>query len=137
VIEPDFLTLEDVLWIHQQQLELYGGQAGVRDQGLLESAIGMPRQTFGGDFVHDELFAMAAAYAFHIAENQPFIDANKRTALEACVAFLDLNGIVILDPDGKLYDAMMGLATRSMTTQGMADLLRKLPRGDEESDPHV
>jgi hypothetical protein len=48
-----------------------------------------------------------------------------------------LNGIVILDPEGKLYDAMMGLATRSMTKQGMADLLRKLPRGDEESDPHV
>jgi death-on-curing protein len=89
VIEPDFLSLEDVLWIHEQQLELYGGQAGVRDQGLLESAIGMPRQTFGGDFVHEDHFSMAAAYAFHIGENQPFIDGNKRTALEACLTFLD------------------------------------------------
>ena len=60
--EPDFLSLEDVLWIHEQQLELYGGQAGLRDPGLLESAIGMPRQTFGGDFVHEDHFAMAAAF---------------------------------------------------------------------------
>jgi death on curing protein len=76
VTPPDFLTLDDVLWIHEQQLELYGGQAGVRDRRLLESAVGMPQQTFGGEFLHDDLFAMAAAYAFHIAENQPFLDGN-------------------------------------------------------------
>jgi death on curing protein len=128
---PDFLTIEDVLWIHEQQLELYGGQAGVRDRDLLESAIGMAQQTFGGEFLHEDLFAMAAAYAFNIAENQPFIDGNKRTALEACLDFLDLNGIVLVDPAGKLFDAMIAMATKALTKEGMAALLRNLPRETE------
>ena len=68
--EPEFLDLEDVLVIHDEQLARYGGAGGVRDLGLLESAIGMPRSTFGGLFVHEGIFAMAAAYAFHIAERR-------------------------------------------------------------------
>lgn len=69
--DPDFLDLEDVLLIHREQLARFGGGDGLRDQGLLESAIATPRATFGGRFVHESLFAMAGAYAFHIAENQP------------------------------------------------------------------
>jgi death-on-curing protein len=68
-MDPEFLDLADALLIHEEQLARYGGSAGLRDQGLLESAIGMPQATFGGAFVHEDLFAMAAAYAFHIAEN--------------------------------------------------------------------
>jgi len=71
VSEPEFLDLEDVLLIHREQLLRFGGGDGLRDQGLLESAIAMPRATFVGQYVHESLFAMAAAYAFHIAENQP------------------------------------------------------------------
>src|SRR6266542_5469810 len=72
VIDPDFLDLEEVLDIHDRQLAKFGGAAGRRDQNLLESALAMPRATFGGEFVHEDLCAMAAAYAFHIAQNQPF-----------------------------------------------------------------
>ena len=87
-MDPEFLDLADVLLIHEEQLARYGGSAGLRDQGLLESAIAMPQATFGGAFVHEDLFAMAAAYAFHITENQPFVGGNKRTGVLAAVVFL-------------------------------------------------
>jgi death-on-curing protein len=77
--DPKFVSLNDVLYIHDKQLEKYGGSPGIRDQGLLESAIATPEASFGGQFVHENLFQMSAVYAFHIAENQPFIDGNKRT----------------------------------------------------------
>ncbi len=89
---PDFLTLDDVLAMHDDQLERFGGSAGIRDMGALESAIAMTTATFDGEFLHQDLFNMAAAYAFHIAENQPFVDGNKRTALNAALVILDING---------------------------------------------
>lgn len=72
------------------------------------------------------LFVMAAAYAFHIAENQPFVDGNKRTALNAALVFLDINGHVLDDPDGRLYGAMMDLSRRALDKPGLAELLREL-----------
>ena len=75
--DPLFLSIEEVLEIQAMMLETHGGQAGIRDRSSLESAVGMPLQTFGGQFVHADVFEMAAAYAFHIAENQPFVDGNK------------------------------------------------------------
>ncbi len=124
--EPDFLTAEDVLAIHEEQLARYGGAAGVRDPAMLESAVAQPQATFGGEFLHADLFAMAAAYAFHIAENQPFMDGNKRTGLVAALAFLDLNGIVVRDPQGRLHQAMIDVADRRLTKEGLAALLREL-----------
>lgn len=75
----DFLHLDDVVAIHLDQIERYGGEAGIRDAGLLESAVAQARATFGGEFLHADLFQMAAAYLFHIAKNHPFVDGNKRT----------------------------------------------------------
>jgi death on curing protein len=75
-VEPDFPTVEDVLLLHEEQLARYGGGAGLRDPGSLDSAVAMPKATFDGAFVHDDLYQMAAAYAFRIAQNQPFIDGN-------------------------------------------------------------
>ena len=69
---------------------------------------------------------MAAAYAFHIAENQPFLDGNKRTALVSALVFLDINGFVILDKDMKLYDAMIAIAQKEMDKYGLAELLKNL-----------
>jgi prophage maintenance system killer protein/DNA-binding phage protein len=83
VSDPVFLDVEDVLLIHEEQLRRYGGSLGLRDRGLLESAVAMPRATASGELLHENLFAMAAAYAFHIAQNQPFVDGNKRTGLLA------------------------------------------------------
>ena len=71
---------------------------------------------------------MAAAYAFHIAQNQPFVDGNKRTGLLSALVFLDLNGIGISDPEPLLYRAMIDIAERTMDKSGLADLLRRLSK---------
>ncbi len=89
--EPDFLTAEDVLLLHEGQLAAFGGADGIRDIGALDSATAMPQATFDGRFVHRDLFDMAAAYAFHVAQNHPFVDGNKRTGLAAALVFLDLH----------------------------------------------
>jgi death-on-curing protein len=126
MIEPEFLTLDDVLLIHDGQLKAYGGIHGIRDQGLLESAVMMPQASFGGEYLHRNLFEMAAAYAFHIAENQPFLDGNKRTALVSALVFLDINGFVILDEDRRLYDAMIAIADKRRDKFDLAALLKEL-----------
>jgi len=126
VSEPAFLTLAEVLDIHKDQIERYGGAHGIRDIGLVESALAMPQAGFGGEYLHGSLFEMAAAYAYHIAENQPFLDGNKRTGLAAALVFLDMNGIVIDDPKGRLYDAMIKIGTRKLDKRGLAEVLAKL-----------
>lgn len=129
-MDPVFLDVEDVLLIHEEQLARYGGSAGIRDAGLLESAVAMPRATAGGEFVHEDLFAMAAAYGFHIAQNQPFVDGNKRTGLLAAIVFLELNGVAITDSDGRLYDAMIAIAEHRADKAALADVLRRLAPRD-------
>lgn len=108
--EPLFLDVEDVLEIHTTQLEIYGGAAGLRDRGLLESAVAQPQASFGGEFAHGGPFEMAAAYLFHIVSNHPFVDGNKRTGTLAAVVFLDVNGISIGHPSEALYELTMGVA---------------------------
>lgn len=124
--ESEFLSVADVLEIHEEQILAYGGIRGIRDNGLLESAVMMPQASFGGEFLHNGLFETAAAYAFHIAENQPFLDGNKRTALVACLVFLDINGFVILDVEMRLYTAMIAIANKEMDKYDLANLLGEL-----------
>jgi len=90
---PVFLTLDQVLFIHKEQIRHLGGSEGLRDMGLLQSALAMPQAEFGGQFLHEDLFLMAAAYLFHIALNHPFVDGNKRVGAMAADVFLELNGI--------------------------------------------
>jgi death on curing protein len=125
-VEPTFLSVDEVLSLHVDQIRLFGGTEGLRDRGALESAIAMPQASFGGQFLHDDVFEMAAAYAFHIAENQPFLDGNKRTALDAAIVFLGLNGYLVLDPDEKLYDAMIDLSSGAMNKKQLGILLKSL-----------
>jgi len=122
----DFLSVDDVLAMHEEQIQLFGGSMGIRDRGGLESAVAMPAATFDGQLLHDDIFLMAAAYAFHIAENQPFIDGNKRAALNAALVFLDINGWLVVDPDMHLADAMLRLSERSLDKRGLADTFRQL-----------
>src|SRR5258708_2976814 len=110
--EPKFLTLEEVLEIHRIQLELYGGRDGIRDLGALESAIAQPEGGFSDKYLHSFPFGMAAAYAYHIAENQPFVDGNKRTAVDSALTFLTGNGIEIQDPQTSLYQVMIDVGNR-------------------------
>jgi death-on-curing protein len=108
--DPLFLDVEDVIELHATQLEVYGGSDGLRDRGLLESAVAQPQASFGGEFAHEGLFAMAAAYLFHIASNHPFVDGNKRAGMLSAVVFLDVNGISIDQPSDRLYELTMGVA---------------------------
>ena len=90
--DPVFLTVIEVLAIHRRIIDEFGGDPSLRDRGLLESAVAMPRAVFGGAFLHDGLAAMAAAYHFHLCRNHPFVDGNKRVALAAAEVFLLVNG---------------------------------------------
>ena len=127
-MEFRFLSLEDVLELHDMQLESYGGATGIRDSGLLESAVMMAQASFGGEYVYKSVFEMAADYAFHIAENQPFVDGNKRTALSSALVFLDWQNVEINDPQEELFHAMIGLAQKTLDKAGLAALLLKLSK---------
>ena len=123
---PVFLSLQEVLSIHLNQLEHYGGEKGIRDISLLNSALAVPESTFAREYLHGDIFEMAAAYAYHICMNHPFIDGNKRTALVVALVFLDFNGIDIEDPDETLYNAMMSVAAGKKRKDFLADIFRNL-----------
>ncbi len=125
-MEPSFLTFADVIRIHVDQIEHYGGQVGIRDLGLLQSALAMPRASFGQEWLHRDLYEMAAAYAFHLSQNHPFVDGNKRTGLVCALAFLEINDVSIVDAEGRLYDAMMDVATGALDKLGPAGVFRAL-----------
>ena len=120
----DFLIVEDVLAIHAAQIDLYGGPHGVRDLGLLESAVAQPQATSGGEYCHGAPFEMAAAYMFHIVQNHPFLDGNKRTGLVAALAFLDMNGIEIDAPGGSLYELTIAVAAAQAGKAEIAEFFR-------------
>lgn len=84
---PVFLTLDEALDIHRDQIQRYGGSSGIRDLGLLQSALAQPQAAFAGQFLHADLIEMAAAYLFHITQNHPFVDGNKRTGTAAALVF--------------------------------------------------
>ena len=105
-----FLTLSEVLLILEDQIRNYGGIYGVRDINLLSSAIYMPESSFGGKYLHKTVPAMAASYAFHICQNHPFIDGNKRVALACSLVFLDINEYEFNCKDEKLYNEIMNVA---------------------------
>lgn len=120
----DFLSTEDVLSLHADQVDLYGGEHGVRDLGLLDSAVAQPQASFGGEHLHKDLFEMAAAYLYHLVQNHPFLDGNKRTGAVAALVFLDLNGIEIDAPKGSLYDLAMAVATGQAGKAEIAEFFR-------------
>ena len=121
------MSKEEILAYHAQQIALFGGDHGLRDDGLLESALAQPQNTYLYDSQGD-LFEIAAAYAFHIAKNHAFSDGNKRTALQAALGFLALNNVEIVSSTDELYDAMIRLTTSGWTKRQFADFLRSHSR---------
>jgi death-on-curing protein len=123
--EPRFV--DEVLVIHEEQLNAFGGLDGIRDENLLESAVMTPQASFGGEYLHSFPFEMAAAYAFHIAENQPFLDGNKRTALSSAMVFLEDHGHHFSDEDDlTLYRAMISVSDKTLDKAGLASLFQDL-----------
>lgn len=120
-----FLDVEDVLAIHADQITRYGGSDGLRNQGLLESAVMMPRTSFAGQYAHDNLYAMAAAYLYHIVMNHPFVDGNKRTGIVCAIAFLELNGVQINPDNDALADFVFEVAQGKKDKTQIATFFRK------------
>ena len=119
-----FLSTDDVMAIQQNTLAHEGGGAGLRDAGLLESAVQMPQQQFGGQYLHDDLGSMAAAYLFHIAANHPFLDGNKRAAALSALVFIDVNGVKKLPSPQSLERATLAIATGKMDKQAAIQWMR-------------
>jgi len=126
---PVFLTVEHILAIHRRMIQEFGGDPGLRDRGLLESAAAMPSATFDGALLHADIPAMAAAYLFHLCRNHPFVDGNKRVALTATEVFLALNGFCLALDDDEVETVVVSLASGRTTKEGLtrwiAERIRK------------
>lgn len=128
--DPRFMNLDDVLWLHRQEVCRTQHEVGLRDQGLLESAIAAAQNVYYYGPPCD-LYDLAAAYAFHIAQNQPFIDGNKRAAFLCAMVFLEVNGAPISSPSPRLYDAMIAIAERTLDREGLAQVFRSLGEAEK------
>jgi death-on-curing protein len=117
-----------VLGIHDRQLAEHGGQGGVRDDGLLESALARPQQLYAYGDPAPDLADLAAALAYGLARNHPFLDGNKRTAAVACETFLELNGATLEADDLDLYPVYLALAEGKLAEREFAAWLRERVR---------
>ena len=113
-----------LLEIHRDQIDRYGGDLGIRDLGLLQSALAMPAARFGGRYLHSDLFEMAAAYLFHIVQNHPFVDGNKRTGAVSALVFLSLNEVEIDAEEDEFETMVMSVAEGKQNKASVAEFLR-------------
>jgi len=124
--EPLFLTLDDVLQFHADQIELAGGDGAILDIGKIESAIAQPKATWDGQFLHEDLAAMAAAYLFHLVQDHGFADGNKRTGVNAAIVFLELNGYALDWPVDESEQIVLGVAKGELSKNEVAEFIRRL-----------
>lgn len=127
--KPLFLGLDEVVEIHCDQIERYGGHPGIRDIELLQSAVAMPAAGFGEDYLHADIFEMAAAYLFHIVRNHPFMDGNKRTGAVAALVFLMMNGIELHASEESLEKMVRSVADGKMDKSCVTEFSRKHSQG--------
>ena len=118
--EPVFLTLAESIEIHEYQIKHFGGTNGLRSLDLLKSAVGMPASTFNGKYLHPTIPDMAAAYLFHIVENHPFVDGNKRVGTMSALVFLELNGFDFDASDKELTGVVLQVAGGRMSKDGLS-----------------
>jgi death-on-curing protein len=120
------LELDEVRLIHARSLAEHGGSEGTRDPGLVESALASARNAFY--YGHGDVFDVAAAYAYHLAESQAFLDGNKRTAAASALVFLARNGVYATPSQWQLYSAMIEIAEKRLDKAGLAAIFRKLAK---------
>lgn len=122
--DPVFLGLDEVIEIHADQIKRYGGHPGIRDINLLKSAIAMPAAGFGEDYLHTDMYEIAAAYLYHIVRNHPFLDGNKRTGAVASIVFLLMNGIEVNADEDSFSTVVFSVAEGKMNKAGIAAFFR-------------
>jgi len=125
-MQPLFLDIDRVLQTHRSLIEHYGGAEGIRDVGLLQSAIAMPQASFSGELLHKDLFEMAAAYLYHIVQNHPFLDGNKRTGAATAIIFLTINDIELEADEEGLVEITLAVAEGKADKQQIAEFFRKI-----------
>lgn len=113
-MKPLFLSLAEIIEIHNDQITRYGGNAGIRDLGLLKSAMAIPYASFDGHYLHSDLSEMAGAYLYHIIKNHPFVDGNKRTGAVAALVFLEINSIELNCSEGEFENVVWQVAKGNM-----------------------
>jgi death-on-curing protein len=130
--EPLFLTLDEVVEIHEEQVERYGGSSGLRDVAGLESAVATPQATFDGEFLHASIPAMAAAYLYHLCQNHPFIDGNKRAGANSAITFLLINDWEPTFEEDELVELVLSVASGTLTKAALTNIFetrcRRSPR---------
>ena len=123
---PKFISLSFVLKIHQRQIKQFGGTLGLRDEGLLESALAQPQASFAGQLLHPTIAEQASAYLYHLAKNHPFIDGNKRTALATMDTFLRINGHSLALTNTQVYELVINVAQGKMSKSELAEFLESV-----------
>ncbi len=119
-----FLTIEEIMRIHAAQISEHGGLHGIRDIGLLDSAINAPQASFGGEFLYEDIPAQAAAYLYHLVKNHPFLDGNKRTGIVSTIIFLKTNNISITWSNDELFELTMHVATSQISKEQLITVFR-------------
>ena len=125
---PRFLSVENVLRLHGSAIDVEGGGSGMREPGLLESAVMMPQQQFGGAYLHEDIPAMSAAYLYHLCSNHPFVDGNKRVGAMAAYVFLDVNGWEFTAPEQEFEEVVMRVAAGEMEKPVLIEWMRSVTR---------
>lgn len=120
-----FLSVDDVLAVHLRVIQEFGGDSGLRDRGMLESAAAMPQAVFGGRELHPGLASKAAAYHFHLCSNHPFVDGNKRVAVATAELFLILNGFELSATDDEIEELTLGVARGEMSKDQVVEFFEK------------
>jgi death-on-curing protein len=121
----EFLSLNEVMEIHHDQISRYGGTSGIRDIELLKSAVAMPLATYDGAFLHTDVYEMAAAYLFHLVNNHPFLDGNKRVGAVSAVVFLLLNGFDFVAPEDDFANLVLSIARGETNKAETAVFIRR------------
>ena len=121
---PRFLSISQVLDIHQDEINSFGGTSGVRDEGLLDSALAQPQATFCGELLHPTIGEQAAAYLYHLVMNHPFIDGNKRTAFAVMDTFITLNGYSLNLSEEEAYNLVIRVVQREISKEELSAFLK-------------
>lgn len=123
-----FLTLEQIILLHENQIEEFGGHHGVKDENLLQSAISQPQSGLGDEYFHKDLHEMAAAYLFHLVKNHAFNDGNKRIAALTSAVFLEINGLEVIADEDEFEKLVLDAAQSLVDKKSIAKFFKKNTR---------